>query len=243
MTTGSTDYGVVQGQANETQSTDVLELASRLRCMAALNRTGQQIMSIDESIVYSAGFHYVDGFGGYCMPSNKYGNMNRPALKCISGANSNGFAGVSFNGLPFNGQQIGIAVFGIVATFLGTLVLSFQYQVGSYLYQCGYKISMATGALSVLNASLAYDSIGNYPIPNGWGQCMGLKITFDLSTTKYGALFYGSETVTDLTGHNFYSVSQSGADATLIQATIQNTSATSQVFYLSDVITTINEVL
>lgn len=243
MTTGSPDFGVTVGQANETQSSDVLELASRLRAMAALNRSGQQVMSVDEAIVYSAGFHYVDGFGGYCMPSNKYGNMNRPVLKCISGNNSNGFAGVSFNGLPFNGQQVGIAVYGIVATFACNLVVNFQAQLGSYLYASGFKILLSSGALSVLNASQTYDSIGTYPVPVGWGQIMAIKFTFDLSTMKYGALFYGSETVTDLTAHSFYRNTQTGADTTLIAASIQNTSATSQVFYLSDIITTINEVL
>jgi hypothetical protein len=243
MTTGSPDYGITAGQVNEPQSADLLELAARLGSIKSVNRSGQQIISIGEAITYGGCFQYVDSYGGYLLPSNKYSYYNRPSLKCITGANANGFAGIVYNHVAFGGNPVGIEAFVISNTFGATLLISFTSNNQITYCSPAIKIDLSTGNLSTYNAALGWDAIGTYNVPSGYGMPYSIKFTFDQTTGKYGKLFYNSEMEVNLNTHSMPMSAPSGADTTLYNVYIANNSAVSNTIYLQDVITTINEVI
>lgn len=243
MTTGGPDFGVTPGQVNETQSSDILELAARLGAMKSVNRSGQQIISICDAVAYGGCFPYIDGYGGYTLPSNKYSYYNRPSLKCITGANANGYAGINYNHVAFGGNPVGIEAFLVSNTFGATLLISFTSNNALTYCSPAVKIDLSTGNLSTYNAALGWDAIGTYKTPMGYGMPYSVKFTFDQTTGKYGKLFYNSEFKVDLSSHGFPTSAPSGADTTIYQIYIANNSAASNAIYIQDVITTINEVI
>src|SRR5271157_3340606 len=170
MTIGSPDYGVIEGQANETSSDDILELASRLGAVSTINRTGQQIISLADCLCYSSSFWSPDGYGGYIMPSPKFAHYGRPSLKVVSGANVNGGGGITFNHLPFKGQQIGLEALLIAGSFTCLVTVDWLSSIAGTEYHAQLQINLSNGALSLLNAAGGYDSLGTFPIPNGLGM-------------------------------------------------------------------------
>lgn len=243
MTTGSADFGVTSGQTNETQSVDILELASRLNAIAAINRTGQQIITISEAILYNQQFFYSSTGNGYCMPSNLISNFNRPSLKCITGSANGEQAGVQFNHLPFGSKQIGEAGYFIAGSFACTLMMGFQLVINQVLYQAGVEINLNTGAVGLWNNSGAYTMITTAKVPNSMGEPFVVKFTVDFNTQKYGDLYYGSEDRADISAYQPQITTASVPDLSQIQALIQNQTAASNNIYINDVIITINEAM
>ena len=243
MTVGSPDYGITSTQTNESPSTDVLELASRLGSIAAINRTGQQIISIADTIAYGSTYWSPDGYGGYIIPSSKFAYYGRPSLKIVSGLNASGGGGITFNHLPFQGSEIGIETLCIAGSFAMVLTIDFKASINSILYHTQLQINLSNGAISLLNSSGLYDSIGTFPVPNGLGMPFSIKYTFNLDTGKYGFLFYGSESITSLQAHSFQNLGASSVDFSLYTVSFANNGVVSNTLYIQDVITTINEVV
>jgi hypothetical protein len=243
MTTGTPDYGQTATNTNEVSSTDVLELASRLNSPMMINRSGQLISSIADTITLFKYGWQIDGNGGYCQPSYKQTVFNRPTLKFITSTTSGDSDGVAYNITPFSGQQIGQAVYMIPWNFGYTLKMMFLIVQAGVGYNAGIQINLASGAFSYYNASGSWTSYGTAMIPNNSGEPFIVKYTFNTATGNYGYLWCGSELIMNLESLSFLNLGASTTDLALISAVGINNSAASNIFYIADHQITINEVV
>lgn len=244
MPTGSPDYGIISGQTNETQSSDILELASRLNAIASVNRTGQQILSINEGLLYSPGLWYLSNASCYNIISLKYAAYNRPCLKCVTDTTASAYAGISLTQVPFEASQLGVAGLFLVGNLNPDVYLTCDIARYPYFYSVGLKLTINDGTLKIYDNTGAFVALGSYPVPLTEGSPFELKFTFDLDTLFYGSLFYGGQNVTDL---STVTVERSNwpstTNYTTVRAYFQNITGVSNYGYIQDVLVTINEVL
>jgi hypothetical protein len=243
MPSGSPDYGITAGAINQPSNTDVLELAARLNSIAMVNRSGQQISSICNSLVYSASFWGTTGNGGFLMPSTKFGHYNRPSLKMVTGVNSTDSTSVAFNGLPFQGQQIGVEFLLIMGSYAANLYLTFQACLNGVGYNAGIGIGLSASTIYYVNSAGSYVSLGTFRIPTSLGEPFSIKYSFNLATGNYGFLWFSSEQIMNLEQYQFQQQGACTQDTVLYTCNFANSSAAQQTLYLQDIITTIQEVV
>lgn len=243
MTTGTPDYGIVVNQPNEPQSSDTLELAARQGVYCQNNRSGNVIFNIGDAILTNSSLTSSTGTGFYSMPSPKYSYYGRPLLKVVTGTLSTDNTNVALNTPPFSGLQVGVEALMMMYSILGTITLGIQIGRTNYSAYAQVRVNIQSGAVQVYNAAGAWESAGTIAVYGGTGSLFSMKFSVDLSTYKYGYLWYGSEQSISLQSHTCTNSVGGGGDTNILSWQYTNATIGSLTIYLGDIITTINEVI
>lgn len=243
MPRGTYDYGLPVAQQTEYTSDDLYELAARQGVYCQNNRSGNVIFNIGDAILTNYLLYSSSGSGANQLPSTKYSYYGKPMMQINTGTLASDYTNTALNTPPFSGLQVGIEALMMMWSMYGWVSLGMQIFRPTFYAYSRISVKISTGQVNVWNGAGAWESAGTIPVYGGTGSLFSMKFSFDLSTFKYGYLWYGSEQSLSLQTHSMQHSGMAGGDTNILEWVYTNDTLGSLTIYLGDIITTVNELV
>lgn len=248
MARGTPDYNPSSSQYGQ-QSTDVAELAARMRSIDVLERKGSVIFIEDFSGLLANWYPFASG-GGSVNPVANHALRSPVSIRLIGDANIPDGAMITRR-LPIisNGRygvEVNVSLAYDAVNTPADFLVRVRHYTGSILYQWQLRYKSDTQRLDIMTGTLAAPVYVTLPVLPGiaWMETFNLyynyvKMVYDTGAYNYGRFLFNSyggdlSAYSAATGSN----TTNPHDAIFLVA---NSHAVSQAVYFSDLIITIDE--
>ena len=217
------------------------ELAARLGSIVRHSRSGQVLIA--ESFEWGLGsWNKTEGGTGAAVALTPSGFVSGGyAVTLTAGSDSSCKAAITqyLGGLPVGAWGLACS-FSIVGTPV-TITLNLSLYTGTYLYTAQARCDHTNHDVDIYNGEGDWESVADYTLSaTGYTLFNRIKVTFDLSTELYKAL-YLNETEIDLSAHSLRKTASAVAPYLWIEVAVVGRSGSNDGAIIDDVILTAKE--